>query len=533
MRTSLVLAVSLVCVGCAAHRATGPLEVLPESARDLARQLGRPTYGEPMQPLAESVELAQAVLAGVPLAQRSRVLHEPALDAVASLIAHVWDDEQRDLADSVVEQLVWHAGVPATFAGYARATADGYGSTDFLTRQLHGLRFEPTESYAFGVARLDSNPKVQIVVLAVRDLQLDAMPKLAAPGSKIVLQGRIEGSFEDLRLLVSDGPAQVRTVEFVPGSDGRFRIELDAPTTAGSHLFEWTGEDLRGWRATLLAVPLFIGSQAPTMLDLPLASEVPNPPELAAWEGVVRERVNALRAQQQLPPTQPHPALAQLAAQQAKRHADNPLAPPDPLFDALNASGLRTRDAFQYRGVTHNLRSRIDRALARPSVREQVLRPGFTRMSVAFSADPKGGWSDAWLLSEALGPFDGRSLASQLLAEVNRRRKSKGVGALNPQASLDALAQTFADKSCAGAADAVASLEADARKVKGLSVRGYQIYTAPVLVPSLMRGDKSDSDASPLRTPQTQAGVGACERGKPGTAGNELAVFVFADLAAK
>lgn len=59
MRASLF---ALLLIGCA-HRATGPLEVLPESARDLAKQLGRPTYGEPLQPLA----------------QRSRVLHEPTL----------------------------------------------------------------------------------------------------------------------------------------------------------------------------------------------------------------------------------------------------------------------------------------------------------------------------------------------------------------------------------------------------------------------------------------------------------------------
>lgn len=101
MRASLF---ALLLIGCA-HRATGPLEVLPESARDLAKQLGRPTYGEPLQPLA----------------QRSRVLHEPGLDGVAALVAHVWDDEQRDLADAVVEQLVWHAGVPGVPGDYRQA----------------------------------------------------------------------------------------------------------------------------------------------------------------------------------------------------------------------------------------------------------------------------------------------------------------------------------------------------------------------------------------------------------------------------
>jgi uncharacterized protein YkwD len=532
MRTALLLAVNLLWLGCA-HRATGPLEVLPESARDLARQLGRPNYGEPMQPVAESVELASRVLESVPAAQRSRVVHEAGLDGVAALVAHVWDDEQRDLADSVVEQLVWHAGVPATFVGYARASADGFGSTDFLDRQLRAVRFEASETYAFGVARLDGNPKVQIVVIAVRDLQLDTVPKVAVAGSKLVLQGRIEGTFEDLKLMIADGPAQVRTVDFVPGSDGRFRIEVDAPTSEGSHLFEWTGEDSRGWRATLLTVPISIGSQPASFLDLPLTSEIPNPPQLADWEAVVTAKVNAVRAQQGLPPTQGHPALAQLAAQQAKRHADNPLSAPDPLFEALNASNLRTRDAFQYRGVTYNLNSRIERALARPSVREQVLKPNYSKMAVAFTAQPKGGWSDAWLFSESLGPFDASALSAQLLNEVNRRRKAKTLSPLGKQASLDALAQSFANKSCADAPDAVSSLESEARKLKGVIVRGYQIYTAPVIVPSLLRGDKADDNGSPLRAPQTLAGVGACERGKPGSAGNEVAVFLLADVAAR
>src|SRR5690349_20750791 len=128
MRPTLVLlAVCATLAGCA-HRATGPLEVLPESARDLARELGKPTYGQPMQALAESAELAQKVLERVPAAQRARVQHSPGLDAVATLIAHVWQDEERDLADPVVEQLVCHAGVAADFIGYARATGSGYGS---------------------------------------------------------------------------------------------------------------------------------------------------------------------------------------------------------------------------------------------------------------------------------------------------------------------------------------------------------------------------------------------------------------------
>lgn len=527
------LLMTVAFTGCAAHRATGPLETLPESARDLARQLGQPTYGAPIQPLAESVPLADAILSTVPAAQRGKVAHEPGLDAVAALIAHVWDSEQRDLADSVVEQLVWHAGVPATFIGYARATAEGFGSDDFLLRQLRATRFEPDESTVFGVARLDTYPKVQIVVLATRDLVLDPTPRAFGPGAKVVLQGRIESPFEDLRLLVADGPGKVRTVDFTPASDGRFRIEVDAPTEPGSHLFEWTGEDRHGWRATLLTLPLFVGGPAPATLDQPLSSEVANPALLTEWEAAVTGRINALRAGQGLPPAQSHPALAALAAQQAKKFAETPTAPPDPLFDRLNAGGLRTRDAFQYRGVTYNLHSRIERALARPSVREQVLKPNYTKLAVAFTAQPKGGFADAWLLSEALGPFDGQALSAQLLTELNRRRKAKGMPALNARPELDALAQAFANDSCAGKADAVASLEAGAHKLKGLVVRGYQVYTAPVLVPAMLRSARADDAQSPLKVAQTQAGVGACERGKPGTDGNELAVFLFADVGPK
>lgn len=532
MRIVLPLAVVTLSFGCA-HRPTGPLETLPEHARDLARQLGRPQYGEPVQPIAESVALAATVLESVPPAQRNTVAHAAGLDGVAALIAHVYDTEQRDLADSVVEQLVWHAGVPATFAGVARATAEGQGSDAFLQRQLQSIRFEPDASYVFGVARLEGNPTVQIVVLATRDLVLDPTPRAAAPGSKVVLAGRVERAFEDLTLLVADGPGRVRTIDVTPATDGRFRLELDAPKEPGSHLIEWTGEDARGWRASLLTIPIFVGDQAPEQLATPLASEVPNPPQLADWEAAVIGKINALRAQEGLKATQTHPALVQLARQQAVKFAQTPNASPDPLFDQLNASGLRTRDAFQYRGVTFNLHSRIERALARPSVREQILKANFTRLAVAFAANQTGGYADAWLFSEALGPFDAKELSGQLLTELNRRRKSKGLAALNGHPSLDALAQTFADKSCAGAPDAVATLEAGAHALKGLVVRGYQVYTAPVLVPSMLRGDKSDAPQSPMRATQTQAGVGACEKGKPGTDGNELAVFLLADVGPK
>jgi len=423
-----------------------------------------------------------------------------------------------------------HAGVPATFVGYARARAEGPGSEDFLDDQLRALKFEPTETYVFGLARLDG---IQIVVLAVRDVVVDAMPKVVAPGAKVVLQGRIEGAFEDLRLLVDDGPSKVRTTDFVPTSDGRFKLELEAPSTEGRHLFEWTGEDPRGWRATLLTIPIYVGSTAPDTFGGALASEKPNPLDLKAWEKATTDRVNALRTAEGLEPVTANAALSMLAAQQASKYAENPLAVPNVMFDQLNASGLRTRDAFQYRGVTYNLYSRLDRALARPSVREQVLKPNFTRMAVAFKAQPKGGYADTWMLSEALGAFDSQALSAQLLKEVNRRRVSKALPALYENTQLAAMAQTFADKTCAGATDAGSTLETEARKLKGVVVRGYQVYTASVLVPALMRTDKSNNPQTPIRTTLTHAGVGACEKGKPGTDANELAVFLLAEAAPK
>ena len=160
-----------------------------------------------------------------------------------ALIAHVWQDEERDLADPVVEPLVWHAGVAADFLGYARATGSGRGTTRFLDEQLRSMKFQPDESVAFGVARIDGNPNVQIVVLANRGVQLDRTPRFAAPGSKLILEGRLGGDFEDLKLLIADGPAEVRTLELTVGPNGRFRLEVEVPKTDGSHLFEWTGED--------------------------------------------------------------------------------------------------------------------------------------------------------------------------------------------------------------------------------------------------------------------------------------------------
>src|SRR3954471_20247133 len=116
----LALLLAVLAVGCA-HRATGPLEILPESAQAMARELGRTSYGAAAKQNPDSQAMATLVLSSQPEALRSKVQHSPALDGVAELIAHVLQDEERDLADPVVEQLVWHAGVAADFTGYARA----------------------------------------------------------------------------------------------------------------------------------------------------------------------------------------------------------------------------------------------------------------------------------------------------------------------------------------------------------------------------------------------------------------------------
>jgi hypothetical protein len=530
----LAPALLLAVAGCVHTQPLGPLQELPEHARASARDLGNPVYGEAPSADPSAVALAEMVLGSVPPERASQVSHAPGLDGVAELVAQVIQREGRELADPVVEQLVWHAGVAAELVGYTRAVVSGGGGQAFLEQHLRGIPWPEEGNFVFGVARAAGNPTVQVIVLAHREILIDPLPRSVATGGTQVVSGNLVAKVDDLLLLVDDGPTRVREVAVPVDADGRFEVSLTLPAASGRRMLEWTGIDENGWRASLLAVPVWVGEPAPDEPEQVLASEVPNPVNVAEWEAVVLSRVNALRAEAGHPLMEPHPAASRIAARQAAATARDPLAPPARLFEELNAAGLRTRDVHEYRGMTYNLDARITRALERPSVREMLLRPSMTRLSVAFAPAEDGGHADTWVVSEVLAAFDARSLAGLLLRDLNRQRVRRGSAEVQTASALDAIAQGYADRACAGDPDAAAFLEAEAQKLRGYLVRGYQVLTAPVLHPTVMRGAFDDPPtAENLLSDHSHVGTGACERGEPGSMDNEWVVFMFADATAR
>jgi len=526
----LPIGIALLSSAACVRRVATPLEKLPESSREVARRIAKPSYGGPAGP-ARAAPLADQLLSLVPEASRARVHHEPALDGVAQLVGHVWLAEQRDLADPVVEQLVWHAGVAAELVGYTRAVSEGDTSADeFFRQHLTGIVWPSEQPAVFGASRVVSGAyAVQVVVIAARAVALAATPKTAEPGGRLVVEGRLELPADDVEVLVEDTPTELLRVPVTPEKDGHFRVEVELPEVPARRLVELTGEAVQGWRSTLAIFPVWAGEPVPDVPEVALASETPNPP-VDTWESVVRERLNALRARKGAPALRPHPATDVLAHRQAEAFARDRASPAANLYAELGKAGLRTRDAVELRGTTVNLSARLDRALARPSVRVRMLSPAYTKLSTAFVPMAGGGYADTFILSEAPGRFDAASVASQLRRALDRRRQSEGMTPFETTAALDVLAQAYAERTCRADAQADAFLNEEARRISGVRLTASQVITAEVMLPATLREALADNAvAATLLSVHTHAGIGACEEGRPGEPGNEHVVFLLGD----
>ncbi|MBL8954219.1 MAG: hypothetical protein JNK82_25805 [Myxococcaceae bacterium] len=210
-------------------------------------------------------------LAGRVLATYPKMLHDPALDDVAKILAEDFGHSQQLPGPRYVQELAYRRGSLAQYRYAHSAWSTGAGGVAHLDSLLAAVLAtdKDLDGMAFGIHRTRI---AYVMIVADAPVAFEPIPKTLAPGQKFWLAGRLRTPGATSLLLWRPGETTSKPV--LVQEDGTLeRTELVAPETPGRYAVELASDG--GKRSARLAlVPLTVGAPPPPeALDrLPLDS---------------------------------------------------------------------------------------------------------------------------------------------------------------------------------------------------------------------------------------------------------------------
>ena len=271
MRSSrlLVFGALLLCAGCV-RRLPGNADV-PAAEKYVSATGARAT----------SNELAGRVMATYP-----SMIHDPALDEAARILAEETGHSHQMPGPLYVQELLWRRGVTARYLHARLGWQSGRGGTAQLDAMLAATleQDKDLEGKAFGLHRTRI---AYVMLVAEAPVVIDALPKKLAPSETFTLSGRLRapGGAE----LLLWGPGDTSPRPLLARDDGSWEpVQLQAPQAPGRYFIELATAGRGAQR--LLLLPITVGAAPAAELDL-----VP-PDGPAAVEQEARRIISSWRA---------------------------------------------------------------------------------------------------------------------------------------------------------------------------------------------------------------------------------------------
>ncbi len=318
----------------------------------------------------------------------------------------------------------------------------------------------PNPRYAVATQYLNKNQTKVVLVQQDQSLDLQPVPRKLAPGGSAPLAGKVNGDFENLKVLVSDPQGNLDSPKI--SSDKSFQTELKCGDKPGQFRIEVRGErngavsDLANFAVACGGeLPVSIAAAAPSgaksgeasagaAKETPAAA-APESPEVQ--EKKVLELINAERTAAGLQPLEPDASVAAVARAISEKKGDistadlnaalkqNEVASPVILVNpAQSTSGPAAQKAFE----------------TRPANRANYMSKDATHagISVVMSKDAAG--KQTAFLTEIfvkeLPTVDGSQLKAKLRERIVQKRKDGRAAPLKNDATLDEVAQKYADE---------------------------------------------------------------------------------------
>lgn len=538
-----LLSIVLVLTACGgAPPPKAPVRELSAPATSLLAQAPS-SYGSPSPIALPEDQGSAAVQAAFASMVRGAAAHEPALDLVAAVVGKTYAEAEELPADALLQWLYWKCGATShpgpVNVLVAPADAEPYFQ-EHLRQLAAAIPRSSGASFSFGVARVAVMGYVaQAIALGVKPVELDPLAKSQAPSAKVPLRIRPKKAYADLQLFVDQGGPDVLALPMRQEADGSYVAEAPLPAAPGRYFVEIVGVDLppdgdveKGWRVSLLWLPLHAGVAEPAAPDEFIRRPKKNHPNPATWSIQILNAYNDARSRLGRPPLafEEH---ANVLAQERSDDLAGLSGLPEPergLNGKLASAGVPVRNFYGYVDQIEYVSEYITLRLLRPAARYALFDARMTTFSLGLSrrrvAPGIGLYTSVEYVFEQIR-VDPPKERDRILTELDANELAGGGKAFTRSAPLTAAAQGIVDEVCRGGPKPTDAQKVFARAA-GLDPALRRRTAVPWLGYDLSKEEIARIHEKVKGGGFTHAGVGVCQGTVDGHNGVVTVMALFA-----
>jgi uncharacterized protein YkwD len=361
--------------------------------------------------------------------------------------------------------------------------------------------------------------KIAIVALD-QPVEVSPVPRRLEKGQQAKLSGRLLGGVTGPKVFVSDPAGNLSAPEQGPGET--FEATLTCGDRPGRILVEIRGR-LGESSGLVASFPVACGQEPEA--SVAIAGE-PWPADAAAAERKILDLVNAERASAGLSSLTWDAGLAGVARSISEGLAASRGASAGPdVMERMKKEGIAAPLVLQSAAADRTFERAQDRILASPRDRATILNPEATNAGIgAVSATDEEGHPIVYVtevLIKELPPMDVAKVRQQLRDAVAQKRKDARTNALAPDATLDEVAQKYAE-ALAGAGGALPKEKAG--ELTAPLNKGFRTVT---LVSGAKQEPLDFAEEPQTTAPAKALGVGAAQGRHPVLGRNAVYVVLM------
>jgi uncharacterized protein YkwD len=451
------------------------------------------------------------------------VVHEPALDLVAAVLARTFADEGQSPVYSLTQWLYWKCGA-ASVPGPSNVLGVAPGLEGAFEQHLGEVaRNLPRDlgPLSYGLVRVAvPGGTVQAVALGVRALEIVPVAKQQAPGATLSIDGKVLGGFKDPIVYVEREGADPAEIPMTV-AEGRATATLQLPAKPGRYFLQIEAaeppraEGAQPWHKSLFWAPLYVGVAEPAVADEFIRRPPKNHPDKSSWALQIQAAYNAERQKLGRAPLTFQQEASLIAQSDSDAHAAVDVDPPPDasIAQRLADAGLPPRDFMHSVGWMEFVAEYTQMRLLQPWVRFRVLRPNLSVLALGVSQRPSKVGGVSFTVAEyAFEPVrvDPPKERERILAEIEalESKASRKPPSRDDGLSLDA--QRLADVVCGGGKQPASGEELWAQvKTRAPDLRHRMASSGPSY-------DISKQDIAEIAKPlaggtYTKMGVGVCQ----------------------
>lgn len=539
---ALILPVALLAA-CGGPPSTpkSPVRELPAPAYSLLAQA--PSMYGSAAPIAlpedQGSAAAQATFASL---AGSKAVHEPSLDLVAAVVGKTFAQEEELPADALLQWLYWKCGATSV-PGPVNVLVAPEGSEGYFQEHMQRLAAivaSVDSTISFGVSRTNVMGYVaQTIALGFRPADVAPIPKSHAPGASVPVRIKPRKPYANLMLYVDQGGPNVTATPMRQEPDGSFSGEAALPSVPGRYFTEVVGVDLpadgdveKGWRVSMVWVPLHVGVAEPAAPDDFIRRPQKNHPDKARWPVQIINAYNDARGALGRAPLSFEAEATELAQARSEELSGLSTTPPPELglYGKFADAGLPVRNLFGYVDQIEYVSEYITLRLLRPAARFAIFDPSMTTLALGISpkkVPPGPAFHTSVEYVFAKIKVDPPKERARILSELDAAEIAAGGNAFTVSEPLSAGAQAIVDEVCRGGPTPKDAQKVFAR-VNGLDPALRRRGAVPWLGYDLTKEEVVKVHEKVKTERYTHAGVGICQGTVEGHKGAIMALVLFA-----